>query len=72
MCTQVEPQAFFVEPRKRKNSELNGQKSDKSEQEGQNRLFLNGLGGKKVICLIGNAQSRFAKLCSPLQQEALF
>ena len=40
MCTRVEPQAFFVEPRKRKNSELNGPKSDKSEQEGQKGPFL--------------------------------
>ena len=35
MCTRVEPQAFFVEPKRRKNSELNGPKSEKSEQEGQ-------------------------------------
>ena len=40
MCTRVEPQAFFVEPRKRKNSELNGPQSDKSEQEGQKGAFL--------------------------------
>ena len=39
MCTGVEPQAFFVEPRNRKNSGLNGQKSDKSEQEGQKDPF---------------------------------
>ena len=72
MCTRVEPQAFFVEPRKRKHTELNGQKSDKSEQEGQKGAYLKPLRGQKVICLIGNAKSRFAKLCSPLEQEALF
>ena len=33
MCTGVEPQAFFEEPKKRKNSDLNGQKRDKSEQK---------------------------------------
>ena len=47
MCTGVEPQAFFVEPRKRKNSELNGQKSDKSEQEGQKGPFLKPFRGQK-------------------------
>ena len=41
MCTGVEPQAFFDELKKRKNSELNGQKSDKSEQKGQKRPLLN-------------------------------
>ena len=48
MCTGVEPQAFFVEPRKRKNSELNGQKSDKSEQEGQKGPSLKPFRGQKA------------------------
>ena len=47
MCTRVEPQAFFVEPRKRKNSELNGQKSDKSEQKGQKGAFLKPFRGQE-------------------------
>ena len=47
MCAGLEPQAFFVESRKRKNSELNGQKSDKSEQEGQKGLFLKPFRGQK-------------------------
>ena len=47
MCTGVEPQAFFVEPKKRKNSALNGQKSDKSEQERQKRPFLKPFRGQK-------------------------
>ena len=47
MCTRVEPQAFFVEPRKRKNSEPNGHKSDKSKQEGQKGHSLKPLRGQK-------------------------
>ena len=35
MSTAFEPQAFFEELKKRTNSDLNGQKSDKSEQKGQ-------------------------------------
>ncbi len=72
MCTRVEPQAFFVEPRKRKNSELNGQKSDKSEQEGQKDILWRRLGGKNVICLTGSAKHRYAKMCFPQQREAYF
>ena len=40
MCTAFEPQAFFEELEKRKNGGLNGQKSDKSEQKGQEGPFL--------------------------------
>ena len=47
MCTGVEAQAFFDELKKRKNSELNGQKSDKSEQEGQKGPFLKPFRGQK-------------------------
>ena len=47
MCTRVEPQAFFVEPRKRKNSELNGPNNGKSEQEGQKGHSLKPFRGQK-------------------------
>ena len=40
MSTAFEPQAFFEKLKKRKNSDLNGQKSDKSEQKGQEGPFL--------------------------------
>ena len=40
MCTAFEPQAFSEELKKRKNSDLNDQKSDKSEQKGQGGPFL--------------------------------
>ena len=39
MCTGVEPQAFFEELKKRKNRDLNGQKSDKSARDGQEGPF---------------------------------
>ena len=39
MCTAFEPQALFEEFKKRKNSDLNGQKSDKSEHKGQDGPF---------------------------------
>ena len=47
MCTAFEPQAFFEELKKRKNSDLNGQKSDKSEQKGQTRPLLKPFRGQK-------------------------
>ena len=47
MCTAFEPQAFFEELQKRKNSDLNGQKSDKSEQKGQEGPFLEPFRGQK-------------------------
>ena len=47
MCTAFEPQAFFEELEKRKNCDLNGQKSDKSEQKGQTRPILKPLKGQK-------------------------
>ncbi len=47
MCTAFEPQAFFEELKKRKNSDLNGQKSDKSEQKGQTGPFLKPFRGQK-------------------------
>ena len=47
MCTGFEPQAFFEELKKRKNSDLNGQKSDKSEQKGQEGPFLKPFRGQK-------------------------
>ena len=47
MCTRFEPQAFYVEPKKRKNSELNGQKSDNSEQERQKGPSLKPFRGQK-------------------------
>ena len=47
MCTAFEPQAFFEELKKRKYSDLNGQKSDKSEQKGQDGPFLKSLRGQK-------------------------
>ena len=47
MCTGFEPQAFFEELKKRKNSDLNGQKSDKSEQKGQKRPLLKRFRGQK-------------------------
>ena len=40
MSTGAEPQAFFEELKKRKNGDLSGQKSDKSEQKGQTGAFL--------------------------------
>ena len=47
MCTGIDPQAFFEELKKRKNSDLNGQKSDKSEQKGQEGPFLKPFRGQK-------------------------
>ena len=47
MCTAFKPQAFFEELKKRKNSDLNGQKSDKSEQKGQKRPLLKLCKGQK-------------------------
>ena len=44
---RVEPQAFFEQLKKRKNSDLNGQKSDKSEQKGQEGPFLKLSRGQK-------------------------
>ena len=65
MCTRVEPQAFFVEPRKRKNSELNGQKSDKSEQKGQKGAFLKPVRGNKNDMFDRKCENRSAKMCFP-------
>ncbi len=72
MCTSFEPQAFFEELKKRKNNDLNGQKSDKSKQKGQTGAFVKPLRGKEVICLIGSVKNRFAKMCFPQQREAYF
>ena len=47
MSTAFEPQAFFEELKKRKNSDLNGQKSDKGDQKGQTRPFLKPFRGQK-------------------------
>ena len=47
MCTGFEPQAFFEELKKRKNSDLKCQKSDKSEQKGQEGPFLEPFKGQK-------------------------
>ena len=47
MSTAFEPQAFFEELKKRKNSDLNGQKTDKNEQKGQEGPFLKPLKGQK-------------------------
>ena len=47
MSTAFVPQAFFEELKKRKNSDLNGQKSGKSEQKGQEGPFLKPLKGQK-------------------------
>ena len=47
MCTGIDPQAFFEELKKRKHSDLNGPKSDKSEQKGQNGHFLKPFRGQK-------------------------
>ena len=47
MYTGLRPQAFFEELKKQKNSELNGQKSDISEQKGQIGAFLKPSGGQK-------------------------
>ena len=51
MSTAFEPQAFFEELKKRKNSDLNGQKSDKSEQKGQEAPFLKPLKVQKSYML---------------------
>ena len=47
MSTAFEPQAFFEELEKRKNGDLNGQKSDQSEQKGQTRPLLKPFRGQK-------------------------
>ena len=72
MCTGFEPQAFFEELQKRKNSDLNAQKSDKSEQKGQKGPILKPLRGQKGISLIGGAKNRFAKMSFPQKREAYF
>ena len=58
--------------KKRKISERNGPKSDKSEINCENKHFSSRLGVNKVIFLMKNARSRFTKLCSPCGQEAQF
>ena len=47
MSTAFEPRAFFEELKKRKNGDMNGQKSDKSEQKGQTRPLLKPFRGQK-------------------------
>ena len=47
MSTAFGPLAFFEELKKRKNSDLNGQKNDKSEQKGQEGPFLEPFKGQK-------------------------
>ena len=47
MCTWLEPHAFFEELKKRKNTDLNGKKSDSSEQKGQTGAFLKPFRGQK-------------------------
>ena len=47
MSTAFEPQAFFEELKKRKNSDLNGQTSDKSEQKWQRGPSLKPFRGQK-------------------------
>ena len=47
MSTAFEPQAFFEELKKRKNSDMNGQKSDKSEQKGQEGPFSKPFRGQR-------------------------
>ena len=47
MSTAFEPQAFFEELKKRKNSDLNCQKSDQSEQKGQEGPLLKPFRGQK-------------------------
>ena len=44
----------------------------KASRKGKPDPFWSRLGGKKVICLIGSAKNRFAKLCFPCGQEAQF
>ena len=58
--------------KKRKNSDQNGQKSEKSKSNDKKCSYRGRLGVKKVNFLIESGWSRFAKLCSPLRQEAQF
>ena len=58
--------------KKRKNSDRNGQKSDKSKSNKKKCSFWGRLGRKTVKQMIESAWSRFSKMCSPLQREALF
>ena len=58
--------------KKRKNSDRNGQKSDKSKSNDNKCSYWSRLEIKKVKLLIKIAWSRFAKMCSPLEQEQEF
>ena len=58
--------------KKRKNSDRNGQKSEKSKSSNKKCSSWSRLGAKKVNFLIKIAWSRFAKMLSPLEQEQQF
>ena len=68
-CSQKQ---YFEEGTERKNGDRNGQKSEKSKYNYKKCSYRGRLGVKKVNFLIKIAWSRFAKVCSPLEQEALF
>ena len=65
MCTAVEPQAFFEELKKRKNSDLNGQKSDKSEQKGQEGPVLKPFSEQKRDMFDRKCQKSFCENVLP-------
>ena len=58
--------------KKRKNSDRNGQKSEKSKYNENKCSIWGRLGGKKVKNMIESAWSCFLKMCFPLRREALF
>ena len=58
--------------KKRKNSDRNGQKSDKSKSDEKKCSFWGRLGGGKVKTMIESAWSCFSKMCSPPRQEQHF
>ena len=68
-CSQKQ---YFEEGTERKNGDRNGQKSEKSKYNYKKCSYRGRLGVKKVNFLIKIAWSRFAKVCSPLEQEQHF
>ena len=63
---------FLMGPRGGKIAIRTTKRATRASQMGKKGSSLGLSGGKRVMCLIGSAKIRFAKMCSPQQREAYF
>ena len=63
---------FLKGPRGGKIAIRTTKRATRASQMGKKGSSLGLSGGKRVMCLIGSAKIRFAKMCFPQQREAYF